>query len=78
MYTPTYSIELPEYPPQKTPVRAFVIIGGWVIRSLPDGGSECVYANELDLQGSIPQFLVEKTADVQISVVSALKQYMMK
>jgi len=78
MYTPTYSIELPEYPAEKSPVRAFLKLGGWVLKSMPDGGCECVYVSEMDLQGNIPQFLVEKTADIQVSVVTELKKYMMK
>lgn len=43
MYTPTFSIELPEYPPQKDPVRALVPIGGWIIQE-KSGGSQVIYA----------------------------------
>ena len=76
MYTPTYSIELPDYPPIKKAVRAEMPNGGWVIMETPDGGSTVVYVSELDFKGSLPKFLIEKTADVQVSILTALKKYM--
>lgn len=78
MYTPTYSVDLPDYPEQNDPIRASLPIGGWVIKKTDDGGSHIVYANELDLKGNLPAFMIEKTADIQISVVTALRDYMMK
>lgn len=77
MYTPTYSIDLEEYPPQKEPIRAEIPIGGWVLIQTPEGGSNCIYTSELDLKGNIPKFMIEKTADIQVSILTSLRDYMM-
>ena len=77
VYTPTYSFEHPDYPAKKEPIRANVLIGGWVMVK-KDEGCQVVYAVEIDPQGSLPKFLIEKTADIQIMIVSGLKKYMDK
>lgn len=77
MYTPTYSFVHPEFPPQKDPIRAEVLIGGWVMVRRGEG-CQVIYASEIDLKGSIPKFLVEKSADIQVMVVSGLRNYMVK
>lgn len=70
-------MELPQYPPQTDPIRATCPIGGWVIKKSGEG-SHVIYASELDLKGSLPKFLVEKSADIQVQIVSALRDYMIK
>ena len=77
VYTPTYSIEHPDFPPKKEPIRANVLVGGWVMVKKGEG-CQVIYAVEIDPQGSLPKFLVEKTADIQIMIVSGLKNFMMK
>lgn len=77
MYTPTYSIVHPDFPPQKDPIRAEVFIGGWVMIKKGEG-CQVIYASEIDLKGSIPKFLVEKSADIQVMVVTGLRNYMEK
>lgn len=77
VYTPTYSVEHPDFPPKKEPIRANVLIGGWVMVKKGEG-CQVVYAVEIDPQGSLPKFLIEKTADIQIMIVAGLKKFMDK
>lgn len=77
LYTPTFSIDHDDVPVVKDPVRALVHIGGWVI--MPRGtGSQVIYAAEINPGGSIPTYLIEKTADIQVLVIAAMRDYMIK
>eukprot|EP00344_Euplotes_crassus_P001101 CAMPEP_0197006980 /NCGR_PEP_ID=MMETSP1380-20130617/38317_1 /TAXON_ID=5936 /ORGANISM="Euplotes crassus, Strain CT5" /LENGTH=921 /DNA_ID=CAMNT_0042426863 /DNA_START=160 /DNA_END=2922 /DNA_ORIENTATION=+ len=77
LYCPTYSIELDDHPPREGSIRAALPIGGWVLMETPEGGCKAVYASEIDFKGNIPKFMLEKSADIQVAVLTSLKKYMM-
>lgn len=78
LYCPSYSVELAEYPPNKDAVRAQLPLGGWILMNAPEGGCKAIYASEINFGGSIPKFMLEKSADVQVAILTNLRDYMMK
>ena len=71
------SVQDPRIPQEKGYVRGELIVGGYVIRSVPDNPelSEVTYAAQVDLKGSIPTFVVNKITESQPQCVSRLRNY---
>ena len=69
------SVQDPRIPQEKGYVRGELIVGGYVIRSVPDNPelSEVTYAAQVDLKGSIPTFVVNKITESQPQCVSRLR-----
>ena len=69
------SVQDPRVPQEKGYVRGELIVGGYVIRSVPDNPelSEVTYAAQVDLKGSIPTFVVNKITESQPQCVSRLR-----
>ena len=71
------SVQDPRIPQEKGYVRGELIVGGYVIRSVPDNPelSEVTYAAQVDLKGSIPAFVVNKITESQPQCVSRLRNH---
>jgi len=75
VYTPTFSIDHPDFPEKKEPVRASILLGGWILIPTKTGCST-VYCAEINPNGNIPKSLIKFSADLQGKIVSNLKTYM--
>ena len=69
----TKANDLFEYPPTKGVVRGEVIFGGYVIEKIDDKKTRVTYVSCTDLNGSIPQMLVNQVQQSQGSIAGRVE-----
>jgi hypothetical protein len=75
VYCPMYSLDHPQFPEKANPVRASIILAGWLLVPNKEGCST-VYCAEINPNGNIPKSLIKFSADLQGKIVADLKKYM--
>lgn len=72
------SVEHDDYPITEAPVRAEIVIGGWLIVPTEPGKCHCVYVSEADPKGKIPKFIIKQGIGLAAGFCTGLRKYMEK
>lgn len=70
-----HSIDHPKFPEKSNPVRASIILAGWILVPTKEGCATC-YVAEVNPNGNVPKSLIKFSADLQGKIVADLKKFM--